>query len=136
MRRLLSTIGFVGVALVLLGYLASMRWSSVSVYFANVEVSVGSGTLFFWGQLRDSDLEVYFTDFTPGEDRVEAFLWHALTPVWNRASVAHHVSYFNCPLWIPLIFFGLPTIWLWYADRRRPAPGACRCGYNLTGNTS
>ena len=40
------------------------------------------------------------------------------------------------PAWIPLVLAGTTTVWLWWLDRRRPAPGKCRCGYDLTGNTS
>lgn len=40
------------------------------------------------------------------------------------------------PVWIPLLAVGLPTVWLWWADRRRPHLGKCRCGYDMTGNES
>ena len=40
------------------------------------------------------------------------------------------------PVWAPLFAVTVPTVVLWYLERRR-APGSCRrCGYNLTGNTS
>jgi hypothetical protein len=42
----------------------------------------------------------------------------------------------SIPLWMPLVVSAVPTIWLFWGDRRRPAPRACRCGYDLTGNTS
>lgn len=42
------------------------------------------------------------------------------------------------PLWIPLLLAGVPTLLLFWRDRRlRIPPGHCqRCGYNLTGNVS
>jgi hypothetical protein len=41
------------------------------------------------------------------------------------------------PLWIPMIGCALPTVLLWWHDRRRILAGECRrCGYDLTGNVS
>src|ERR1043166_937166 len=38
------------------------------------------------------------------------------------------------PLWLPLLVFTIPTLMLWYRDRRRIPPGHCpSCNYNLTG---
>ena len=42
----------------------------------------------------------------------------------------------NVPLWCPLIVALLPAACLWWTDRRRPLPGHCPCGYDLTGNES
>lgn len=42
----------------------------------------------------------------------------------------------DVPLWIPILSTLIVTGWLWRRDRRRSAPGFCRCGYNLTGNVS
>ena len=40
------------------------------------------------------------------------------------------------PIWLMLTLALIPTMVLFYRDRRRPGPGCCqRCGYNLTGNT-
>ena len=40
-------------------------------------------------------------------------------------------------LWIPFVALLLPTLLLWFLDRRRPGPGRCRrCNYDLTGNLS
>ena len=36
-----------------------------------------------------------------------------------------------------MLLIGMPMLFSWYrAYHRRPLPGHCRCGYNLTGNVS
>lgn len=41
----------------------------------------------------------------------------------------------DVPLWLPFLFFALPTSLLHWRDRRCIPPGCClSCGYNLTGN--
>ena len=40
------------------------------------------------------------------------------------------------PLWLPLVIIALPTARVWWTDYRRPKPGHCKCGYDLTGNVS
>jgi hypothetical protein len=56
-----------------------------------------------------------------------ASLWLARRDAWTV----------HIPLWMPLAVLLLPTLWLWYRDRRRIPPGHCQtCAYNLTGNVS
>jgi len=44
---------------------------------------------------------------------------------------------FSVPLWGLFLVVALPTVFLWWRDRRRIPPGHCRnCGYDLTGNVS
>ncbi|GMU83045.1 MAG: hypothetical protein AMXMBFR47_29160 [Planctomycetota bacterium] len=53
---------------------------------------------------------------------------------WGTGSGSIGIS---VPLWMPLLAFGIPMIWLWRRNRRRIEPGCCaNCGYNLTGNVS
>lgn len=52
---------------------------------------------------------------------------------WNRMPFA---TVLFVPIWLPFLALLLPTLLLWRLDRRRPPPGHCRCGYNLTGLTS
>ena len=40
------------------------------------------------------------------------------------------------PLWMPVAIIGMPAAGIWWIDRRRPLPGHCPCGYDLTGNVS
>ena len=40
------------------------------------------------------------------------------------------------PLWVVFLLIAGPTSLCWLYDRRRPKPGHCRCGYDLTGNES
>lgn len=43
----------------------------------------------------------------------------------------------SIPLWMPLIVFGVPSVWMWRRDRRCSRDGCCkRCGYDLTGKVS
>lgn len=41
------------------------------------------------------------------------------------------VADFEIPSFAALIVIAIPTAFLWYLDRRHPAPGTCRCGYDL-----
>jgi hypothetical protein len=70
-----------------------------------------------------------------GNLSIESFI---LVPRWPSYSTDADESFaiVGVPLSSLLIALGLGSTCLWLVDRRRPAPGACRCGYDLTGNTS
>ena len=56
---------------------------------------------------------------------------------WGHIHPTYRVVWqINVSLWLLVAAIAIPTVVLWYLDRRRPAPGACRCGYDLTGNKS
>ncbi len=60
-------------------------------------------------------------------------LWIPSYQIWSSDPYEVTVSF---PLWVPFIPFAIPTAFLFYRDRRRPRPGHCPCGYDLTGNES
>ncbi|MCH7792872.1 MAG: hypothetical protein IID31_11425 [Planctomycetes bacterium] len=47
---------------------------------------------------------------------------------WNKWTRTVHV-----PLWLPLLFFALPTARLWYTDRRAKPWQCPKCRYDLRG---
>lgn len=54
--------------------------------------------------------------------------------VWELVTIGglHFV-----PLWIFFLLVAIPTVFLFWLDRRRIPPGHCqKCGYDLNGNTS
>jgi hypothetical protein len=51
-------------------------------------------------------------------------------------SAYRRMSGSNLPLWPPFLAVAAASAWCWWRDRRRPPPGKCHCGYDLTGNTS
>jgi hypothetical protein len=61
--------------------------------------------------------------------------WHS---AWGTGkSGAFSYSWMNIPLGMPLLLVGIPTMLVFWRDRRRIPPGHCQaCGYDLTGNTS
>jgi hypothetical protein len=61
----------------------------------------------------------------------------SLQPQWWRGG-SSTTTFLRVPLWMPFSVIALPTVVLWWLDRRRRSlPGHCQnCGYNLTGNVS
>ena len=43
---------------------------------------------------------------------------------------------FTLPLVYPFLGIAVPTLLVWWFGPKPPKPGHCRCGYDLTGNTS
>jgi len=129
--------GLIVCSVLLIGYLATLRWSRIAVYLGPAEVGLSCGRLYvYFDNSPDRFVPVYCVcdDFASWSEWF-GFLSAGLLPSYRSVGQGYYWGA-NCPLWIPFILVGLPTAWLWYADRRRPAPGACRCGYDLTGNTS
>ncbi len=54
---------------------------------------------------------------------------------WPRCSLAPRDRYIVVPLWLPASALLSLGAYLWFAGRQH-RPGYCRCGYDLTGNTS
>jgi hypothetical protein len=126
--------------LILLLILACVKWRYVVVADSGSFQFVlggGAGMLSHW--------DATYCSFGRG-DSVICFVrfdsWQQFETEWAQAgfwpirNVNRIVSAISVPLWMPLALVGVPTFWLWRRNRRRPAPGACRCGYDLTGNTS
>jgi hypothetical protein len=55
----------------------------------------------------------------------------AQAPYWPGST--RHIE---LPLYILLLAAALPTLLVWWFWPKPPKPGHCRCGYDLTGNTS
>ena len=109
-----------------------LHWNSVTsrdVWIRDPEVRLGLhdgcvSILYFGADSRLGDSRSIFID-PPGEQD-----WLSL-PTWHWGSCA----FAFVPLWWLLVVVGVPTGVLWRRDRR-PRPGHCRCGYDLTGNKS
>ena len=125
------------------------KWAGLAVCLAIVAVFVASG---YWAGAYLSE-----SGFNAGVARGRfGFGWIDLTPPAMRVFPtgglfqAHTVPFSwwfetqwtpyqrqtSIPLWFPFLLTAIPTAFLWYRDRRRVLPGHCRCGYDLTGNTS
>ena len=56
--------------------------------------------------------------------------------MWNVWGGTAADGGFYFPLYAPFLAVLLPTLLVWRFWPKPPKPGHCRCGYNLTGNTS
>jgi hypothetical protein len=127
--RVLKWLGTAGCLGILLLFAACLVWAVVVVRVGMWNVGVASGAIIFAQPEQPRGKSMRFIPGTLG-DRTN--LWRVLgvRPTALGADVR------TIPLWIPGALAAIPTALLWRLDRRRPAPGACRCGYDLTGNTS
>ena len=93
--------------------------------------------------LGGGQFRLYYTNthkhrYGPGFSLDEAphgSTWRLLLPEFVHHPTAS-VTYIDCPLWIPLLVIALPTVYLFYRDRRPPRGHCQGCGYDLTGNVS
>ena len=124
-------VGMLVGAILVLAMIASLFLYIVYIRIGDEVVGIMGGALF-------SGLVVH--DATPRG----VVMWYAMPPgerfrTWSAFGIRHTNDGFgrrSAPLWYALAPVAISTVWLWRLDRRRPAPGACRCGYDLTGNTS
>ena len=131
-RRALKWAGTVACLLILAGFLTTLRWPYIAMNFPRTSVGLSDGSFYVeWGLMLEPagspPFEVY-----PSQGWV-SLSDYALIARWGSAGP---VRFATCPLWIPFVLLGIPAAILWRLDRRRSTAGACRCGYDLTGNTS
>jgi hypothetical protein len=56
---------------------------------------------------------------------------------WPLGGSTGRTRWFALPLWMPFVALAVPTLILWWLDRRRIPPGHCQnCGYDLTGTSA
>jgi hypothetical protein len=123
---------------------ATVRWQSIEVEVGDAKsryfgLGLGAGSLVVW---VDSSQPYHGKAFQlkayGAIDSIDnAIVWWAQAGRIWPAYVTHPLGFqLVIPIWIILASCGLATLCLWHFDRRRPAPGTCHCGYDLTGNTS
>ena len=66
--------------------------------------------------------------------------WNSWTAQWvmhgSKAGPIYTWAYFEFPIWLLFLTVLLPTLLVWRFWPKPVKPGHCRCGYDLTGNTS
>lgn len=121
--------------LLLLGYVAGVRWSYVRIYHPRLGVvDIGGGGIraILGNDNCDGGFELSLGKTDP---EIVSAQWSVFSGLFWARRLSSGIS-ISTPIWFPLVLIGLPTAWLWSVDRRRPGPGRCRCGYDLTGNRS
>ena len=122
---------------VLLGSIVvlSLLWDWVSFGFSSgLIVFVGYGQIGAYWAVPENPLRGLHCKLpsgSVGQQWQEMIAW----PLWQFNSMAVSDA-LSLRIWYPFVAFSIATACLWYFDRRSPAPGTCKCGYDLTGNTS
>ncbi len=114
--------------------IVSLRWKSVRLCMSNRIWTLGGGAVlydWFGYETPRPWLEVH--DWEASWLRTKSWSYYGASPRWE---ISEYFWTISIPLWVFFVIIGSPTFWLWHLDRRRPAPGTCKCGYDLTGNTS
>jgi hypothetical protein len=92
----------------------------------------------YWGS--DFPAEQEFFVGPPYESvraTISALGSNGMLPTFTLIRDPHlHAVEWEVPLWLLLMVCALPASWLSRLECRVQAPGACRCDYDLTGNTS
>lgn len=129
-RRFAKYVGLVLCAVILVLWLKS-RWQSWGVWYVSSRGHRSTALL------EKGRIEV-LVDVRASSRDPEGWTWYQLesdAPEWVW-SFHWEGSFVVCPLWIPFFLVAIPTIALWYVDRR-PRSGRCpECRYDLTGNTT
>ncbi len=117
-RRTIRLAKWAGVGLCVV---IALAWVVATFIVVGIEALESGVLVAHW---TDSPAGASFSwDYAPAEPR-------RLTPLfeWDPSEVSLYL-----PLWLPLALLALPTAWLFWLDRRKPRPGFCPCGYDLTG---
>lgn len=133
MRRLLRTprwlksIGL-GVVAVLLSVWLGSAFVSVQWVSAGRIIGIGYGAVYVaWNAVIPARRWRIERNRFPGVQ-----LW-----LPERSHLFNGSTLVVAPLWIPIVVFAFPTMYLFWRDRRRILPHCCQtCGYDLTGNVS
>ncbi len=106
----------------------SLRFQ-VLVYPGNNIFVVGNGSVrCAYGGHVDWDKAEWYFENAPWRGRIRSVLG---VP---EIGATFGFWFVTVPLWLPFLVCSIPALILW---RRRPKrPGRCKCGYDLTGNTS
>ena len=120
---MLKWIGTVLCVLIGVGSTLSIRWSIVG-FGSRWTCVVGSGQLVYKTFNVHPDLEGWGITRGPG-------VYKFGIPRCEKLDLG---DWYILPLWAPLLVVAVPTLFLWWRDRRFPGPGHCqRCGYVLRG---
>jgi hypothetical protein len=130
MRASAKWAGIVCCVVLATAWLATPWWTVGYGWRSQHVVSLRRGR-FIWDNSKDAVSCAFATrERHPGLDWNLAMNLSSIT-----ASRYIHAPILHLPLWIPLLLVAVPTAFLWKLERR-PLPGHCPCGYDLTGNVS
>ena len=135
-RRTLKWVGAAACALLVVAWGTSFRFGVSWQPSDGCEIQAGAGCLWLCATPFRTNQSSWPTIYDPtAQPRWRRWLDRCLyvpsgqtRGTWGQCFVA--------PLWCLALVALIPTVFLWWRDRRIP-PGFCeRCGYNLTGNVS
>ena len=122
--------GVVVCAVVLLAWIASVFWwiGYLPPVDDGATFHINHGRIHVWiGGGRADD---------PGwrANPLDRIAWGFVWP--GSHQIARDTRVITIPFWLCFVVASIPTMILIRLAPRRPLPGHCRCGYNLTGNVS